>query len=127
MKKNKNCFLDANTILRYLLNDIPEQYEQVQEIVSSCQCITSLEVIAEVIYILTGVYSVKRKECAKALRILSKEIMILYSEVLEFALNEFESGSLDFVDCLICGYHRVFGIDVVTFDKKLKRRIEGAS
>ncbi len=124
MEKNRSCFLDANAILRYLLGDIPAQYEQVKEIISYRQCITSLEVIAEVVYVLTGIYSVNRKECAKALHTFSKEIIILYPDVLKFALCEFESGSLDFVDCLICGYHEVFGIDVVTFDKKLSKRLD---
>ena len=47
--------LDANVILRYLLGDIPEQSAEAQKAVLSGAA-TTAEVLAEVVYVLAGVY-----------------------------------------------------------------------
>lgn len=55
------------------------------------------EVLAEVVFVLKGVYKVERTEIAKTL--------------------------IDFLDCVLIARHRILGDEVVSFDKKLNKRL----
>lgn len=48
------CILDANAILRFLLRDNEEQFQQVRDCINRKHCYVTLEVIAEVNYVLEG-------------------------------------------------------------------------
>ena len=50
--------LDANAVLRYVLNDNEKMSLEVTEVVKKGYSIVTIEVIAEVIYVLKGVYGV---------------------------------------------------------------------
>ena len=54
--------LDANAVLRFLLQDVEEQFHQVRDIVRAERCYVTLEVIAEVCYVLEGLYQVSRED-----------------------------------------------------------------
>ena len=43
---------------------------------------------------------------------------------LRYAMGIFDQTSLDFVDCLLIAYHKVLGLDVLSFDKKLNKGME---
>ena len=47
-----SCMLDANAVLRFLLKDIDEQFQQVSTIIRTKKCYVALEVLAEVCYVL---------------------------------------------------------------------------
>lgn len=58
--------IDANVILRYLLNDHPNMSKAAKEIVvAGAQ--TTAEVLAEVVYVLKGVYHADRPTIAETL------------------------------------------------------------
>ena len=60
--------VDANIILRYLLGDVPEFYTRTVEIFDRDNYILILdEVIAEVVYVLQGVFKLERFEISNAL------------------------------------------------------------
>lgn len=116
--------LDANAVLRFLLQDIEEQFRQVKDIVKRDRCYVTLEVMAEVCYVLEGLYQVSRKDITDIFRRLNYDVVILNADVLLRALEIFnESSKLDFVDCLLYGYKVERGIDIVTFDKRLMRQL----
>ena len=48
--------LDANVILRYLLNDNQEMAERADHLIQTEEVSVTIEVMAEVIYVLKGVY-----------------------------------------------------------------------
>ncbi len=48
---------DTNMILRYLLNDNPEMSQRAEEYINAGDVSVTIEVIAEVVYVLKGVYS----------------------------------------------------------------------
>lgn len=51
-------------------------------------------------------------------------MVILNVDILLRGLEIFgKSPKLDFVDCLLYGYKWEKGIDIVTFDKKLQKRL----
>jgi len=116
--------IDANVVLRYLLNDDPalsarataliERVEQGKEAVE----ITEV-VLMEVVWTLTTYYQVPRNETKDKLtaflslpgvRAPSRRICVR-------ALRDFADNAVDFVDCLLAARSRVRGVPVYTFDE----------
>lgn len=119
------CLLDANAILRFLLQDIEEQFRHIQATVRNKNCYVTLEVLSEVCYVLEGLYQVSREDIICNFRKLNNDVVILNADVLLRALEIFDkTPKLDFVDCLLYGYKMEKGIDIITFDKKLQKRLE---
>jgi predicted nucleic-acid-binding protein len=105
--------LDANAILRYLLNDIEEQAECVEEAIRS-----GAGTIPEVVYVLTGVYQCGRKEIADTLSVFLKEIDLVDKPVVMQALVYYHTSNLDYVDCILAARAAVLKDDILTFDRK---------
>ena len=115
--------IDANVILRYLLKDDEEMSQKAKEIIDN-GAFTLPEVIAEVVYVLKGVYSVPRSEIADTLIQVLGVVGIENKDVVTTALALFGEQALDFVDCILLARHQRLGDAVVTFDKKLLQRLE---
>lgn len=115
--------LDANVILRYLLNDIPEMAAEAKEMIINGASATT-EVLAEVVYVLSGVYHADRITIADVLGSFIQEIDVQNKAVLQYAFRLYGTASLDFVDCILAGYHHVTGSDIMTFDKKLQKFLQ---
>jgi predicted nucleic-acid-binding protein len=114
--------IDANVILRYLLKDHPQMSEEARRGIEE-GAFTLPEVLAEVVYVLSGVYQVERTEIGRTLTDFLDEISIDNQESVQEALSLFSETSLDFVDCIIIARHRILGEDVMSFDKKLNRML----
>ena len=112
--------LDANVILRYLLNDLTDQAEAAKSAVLAGAS-TTVEVLAEVVYVLNGVYKADRITIATALTAFLQEIEVPHKDALLYALQLYSVRKLDFVDCVLAGYRHVDGVNVVTFDSKLQK------
>ena len=122
--RETNYILDANAVLRYLLQDVEDQFEQVKVIIQKEKCVVPLEVISEVCYVLEGLYEVSRLDMVDVLRKLCIDVQIVNEEVFLHPLEIFDkTPKLDFVDCLLYGYKIATGADIVTFDQKLKKRL----
>lgn len=115
--------LDANAILRYVIEDNQEQAKIVAEEIRKGSC-TTLEVIAEVVYVLSGVYKIPRHETSWIIHCLMLDLRVEDERSLRYAMGIFDQTSLDFVDCLLIAYHKVLGLDVLSFDKKLNKGME---
>ena len=111
--------LDANVILRYLLKDHPAMAQAAREAVME-GAETTPEVLAEVVYVLNGYYNINRQEIAGTLLSFLNEIEMAEKASVKYALRLFAEKRLDFVDCLLAGYHHVRGREIVTFDQKLR-------
>jgi len=115
--------VDANIILRYLLDDDPQFTAQAVKILEQGTVHAPFEVLAEVVYVMQGVYGIPRAEVSSTLGLFIKlpNITTNNSKVLAEALRLYAEKGLDFVDALLCAYHRVDGHEIETFDKKLKK------
>ena len=115
--------VDANIILRYLLDDDPQLTAQAPRILERGTVHAPFEVLAEVVYVMQGVYGVPRSEISSTLGIFVTlpNITTNNSMVLVEALGLYAENGFDFVDALLCAYHRVEGHVIETFDKKLKK------
>ena len=118
-------FVDANLILRYLLQDHEEQSSQAKEILETKHVTLKFEVVAEVVYVLNDWYEVSRKQISTLLLSLLEWNTISSDDrdVLGYGLRLFSESTLDFVDCLLLGYNHLQNIEIHTFDKKLRKRL----
>jgi predicted nucleic-acid-binding protein len=129
-QKRKNILVDTNTILRYLLKDVPDLYEKAEGLFNKVrtgeQGIEITEgVLAEAVYVLLKFYRVPKQETVETL-----STFLLYkgiagrnrSEYLQ-ALRLFGQTNLDFVDCLLAARAKARKLDLFTFDKELLKTI----
>jgi predicted nucleic acid-binding protein len=119
MQNNKIIF-DANPILRYILDDVPEQADIAEKAIGEYEVIALPEVVAEVVYILMNYYNIGRKETIENIVDFLNEINDK-NELLRIALKTFSETSLDFVDSMLYAYSKQYNI--LTFDKKLNESI----
>lgn len=111
--------LDADAVLRYLLEDIQEQSDCVAETIEAGAEVT-VEVLAECVYVLSGVYHVSRSDIAESLGILLDEVTCRRKRVAAAALGLYSGSSFDFVDCVLAAEVSENGREALTFDKKLQ-------
>lgn len=114
--------IDANVILRYLLGDHPEMSDEAKRVIDE-GAFTLPEVIAEVVYVLKGVYKVERKVISITLIEFLDEVEIQNQASMCEALSIYADTSLDFVDCILIGRHRILGEEIASFDKKLNKML----
>ena len=130
MQSKKNTVIvDANIVLRYLLKDEEKSFKIAnnffEDVFSGRKVAYLLQVvIAEIIYVLKGVYKVDKKEISDVLiQLLNrKNVKTENKDVVINALKLYKERNLDFVDCLICSYRNNF--EIFTFDKKLRKCIK---
>lgn len=116
--------IDANVILRYLLDDNTEMSAQARQVIEEDGAFTTPEVLAEVVYVLKGVYKIEREEIAASLLATLTQVRVEHPEVCRRALGVFSARSLDFVDCILIARHQMLGDEVFSFDRKLNRDLE---
>lgn len=119
--------VDANVILRYILDDHAELSPKAAEILEQPQAVTlTLEVACEVVYVLQKVYAVDRKGIQLQLsNLLHEELVVMEkSSVFLAALDYYSTSKLDFVDTLLWAYHAIEQQEVYTFDSKLAKLIQ---
>ena len=116
--------LDTNMILRYLLNDNESMRETAKKYLRAGDVWITLEVVAELVYVLNGFYKLERKAVAEKIMQFLNVADCKESSVLHLALNTYALHNLDFVDCILYAYNEVKGIEIATFDKKLLRLLD---
>jgi len=119
--------VDANVVLRYLLKDIADQADQAKSIIAENQVNVLLGVLAEVVYVLSGVYEVPRKEIADILIGFGNLDNVIYEqESIAFrALTAFSDNNIDFIDGILYSYHVLGVAEIMSFDKKLNTLLLG--
>jgi len=117
--------IDANIILRFLLNDNPKLSDLATKIIEEHNVTILIEVLAEVVYVLHGLYKVPRQEITNIILELGNIENITFSErvIAECALKIFGSENMDFIDCVLLAFHLSYDEDVFTFDKKIRSKL----
>ena len=119
--------IDANAIIRIIINDNKEMARKVTGFISENQVLARNEVLAEIVYVLQKVYKIdKIRICNFLFDLIENDIIkVENKDIIKFALDIFGNRSLDFVDCLLYSYHSVNGNEVFTFDKTLRKLVSG--
>lgn len=115
--------LDTNVVLRYLLKDVPDMFEIASANIKQGDCVVYPEVVAEVVYVLKSVYKVERIDISDSVICFLDEVISEKKEAIIKGLSLFAETTLDFVDCLLVAYHECYGYDVLTFDKKMNKKL----
>lgn len=113
--------LDTNIILRYLLDDNEEMASAAEQAIQKGNVQVSIEIMAEVVYVLKGVYGIERKKIMEKLLDFLDEVNAAEPEVLKLGIKTYAEHNLDFPDCILYAYNRVKGYEIKTFDKKLNK------
>ena len=115
--------IDTNYIMRYLVNDNIEMADIAEEILTTKDVFISNEILAEVVYVLLGVYKISKADISNQLLELINfdNIFVSNYEVIKKSFEIFKTKNLDFVDCLLCAYSN--NDEIITFDKKLNKCI----
>ena len=115
---------DTNMVLRYMLNDNEKMAERAEEYILAGNVWVTIEVVAEVVYVLNGFYELERSKVANTVKEFLELIECKKKEILELALDTYASNNLDFIDCVLYAYNKIEGYEIATFDKKLLRLLE---
>jgi len=118
--------IDANVILRYIMNDDAERSPKAKEIIDSNIIEVPIEVLCEVVFVLTGYYDIDRQNVSMKLRYFfdQTQCVLPHREAVLWGLEYFGQKSLDFVDCILAGYAEIEKENIFTFDTKLQKLIE---
>lgn len=112
--------LDANMVLRYLLNDVKDQALRAKEFIDSGECCLSNEVLAEVVYVLARVYELSRPVIIEAIAGVLPLVECEDHRLLQVALEIFrDNRKLDIVDAILAARYHTRGDEILTFDKDL--------
>ena len=89
--------IDANAILRIMLNDNAEMVNKTKAFISVNPVLLRNEVMAEVVYVLLKVYKLHREIISSTLKsvIQVKNIHVESAEITVYALNLFCDSNLD--------------------------------
>ena len=115
--------IDTNYIIRYFVNDNVEMADIAEKILTTKDIFISNEILAEVVYVLSGVYKISKPDISDQLTELMTfdNISVSDKRVIKQAFDIFKHENLDFVDCLLCAYSD--RDKIMTFDKKLNKCI----
>ena len=122
--------VDANILLRFLTKQPPDQADQARRILErgakgELSLVVEPLILAEVIYVLSGVYSypIERIQ-SELLALLSTDAVRLETTLLERVVIEALSklsAKLDFPDTYLAARARLSGGQVVSFDKGFEK------
>ena len=122
--------IDANVILRYLLNDDEEQFKIVKSFfdevkTGKAKALIFESVIFETVYVLLKVYKIPKREIIDTMKNLFsfKGIRNKDTELFIKALDCYDMyNDLSLIDCFICVKSKKLKIDILSFDKKLNQK-----
>ncbi len=89
--------LDTNMILRYILDDNKKMADIVEEYITSCDVIITLEVIAEVVYVLRKVYALERQMVSNEVKNFAALVKCNESDVLDLAIDTYAAKNLSLI------------------------------
>ena len=119
---------DTNYLVRYLVQDDPEQCRIVDiAIQEACDAQEPILlpniVLCETVWVLSRSYGATRKDILEALKGLAEESSFVFEDPthVQRAINAFKNGIADFADYLLMEVCRVAGAELRTFDKKLAK------
>ena len=117
---------DANTMIRCIIGDDDQKIQELQEIRATQKIIYTMEVIAEVVYVLTEVYDVSREDVSEAIQrfLKARNIVCSNGEIVVKSLQLFGENHLDFVDNILLAYHQIRGVTIYSYDRKLINAIK---
>ena len=121
--------LDTNCLLRWLLNDLPEQTSLVTALVDSGKSFTVADAaLIETVFVLEKLKKISRETIEKAVKAVIEKDSILCNRELFIEIFPIYTGhpKLSFVDCYLeVLARRTETAPLLTFDQKLAKQLSG--
>lgn len=124
----KTILIDANIIIRFLLNDSPKLSPKAKSIFKWAQegrvkLFFDEIIIAEVVWTLSSFYKIKKAEIIDNLeKLLSQDwIENPKKKLILMTLDLYKSTNLDYIDCWLYIISKSLKIKLETFDEDLKK------
>ncbi len=132
-KQPSKALIDTNILLRYLLDDIPEQADAVESLLleaaqGQLALHTNALVLAEIVWTCESYYQLSKEEIQdKALMILNTPgLEVADRDLITEAIFTYADENIGFVDALNACWMKQHGIETIyTFDQKHYKRIQG--
>ena len=122
--------IDTNGLLRFLLNDIPEQADLIEKAIRKAEkdrrvVLIPQIVIFEISFILKSFYKLEKQAIIDKIHsILSVDILNIESKNLFLeTLTLYGKNNVGFVDCFLLIKAEADGAELFTFDEKLKKLV----
>ena len=109
------------------MNEHPDFSLKAKAIIDQNIVEVPIEVLCEVVYVLTGYYRIDRQDVSVEIKRFFEltQCTLPHREAVLQGLEYFGKYNLDFVDCLLAGYAQVENEKIFTFDEKLDSLIAG--
>lgn len=122
----KKVFFDTNFLLRFYLDDIPEQSARAKNMVQAAKdgsllLVTDLVVICEMVWVMDSYYRLDKNQISEKMTNLYRTagLVVLNGEILPNALAVYVSKNIDFTDAVIGAIASTNYIEyLASFDKK---------
>ena len=113
--------LDTNVVLRYFLNDIPEQAIKARKIIVNSSCYVTDVVLTETVFVLERVIGMERSDIVTLIKTFLSLPNLIYNDYfLDQTIDLYGAKkALSFVDCYAATEAKMYGNSLVTFDKPL--------
>jgi predicted nucleic-acid-binding protein len=126
--KSVSIVIDTNAFLRFLLNDVPQQKKEVDQLLKQArndkiQLIVPQIVIFELNFILDKYYNFPKEEVIDKLTALvsASYLQVESNEVFLEALAIYKSTQISLPDCFLAAKAYIESTDLFTFDQQLKK------
>ena len=124
----ETIIVDANIIIRFLLNDHPKLSQLATSLFSKAQkklikIYLDEVILAEVIWTLSSFYKIKKADLIDNIEKLLSQDWIVNTKKKSMlkALYLYKSANLDYIDCWIFIVSQTLKFKLETFDKNLRR------
>lgn len=122
MPKN-TVFLDTNCLLRYVLNDLPEQAAVVEDMIARGAAIDDAALL-EFVWVLESFYEMSRRQVADKLQVFLLDPRITASSSLQtVAENYLTHSKISFLDSYLAVHAAQAGGRLYSFDKALVKSL----
>ena len=127
----KKVFFDTNFLLRFYLDDIPDQALKAKKMVRAAKegvilLVTDLIVICEMVWVLDSFYDLEKDVISEKITNLYRTpgVVILNGDVLPDALSIYVKKNVDFTDAVVASSATKNHIEyLASFDKKHMKRL----
>jgi predicted nucleic acid-binding protein len=124
----RELILDANVLVRFLVQDVPPQAKAARKLVEQAESgalllVVDPMIIAETVYVLTSFYKKPREAVADALMafVQSDGVSVAEESRLVDALRRFQRSSVDFADAWLAATAAETHREVASFGRDLDR------
>lgn len=124
----KQVVVDANVLLRFLLNDVPAQSARVEHLLGEAragkvQILVTQIVVFEIHFALDKYYGFDKKTVGEKLKaILSAQYLQIDGRgILLRAVSLWNENKVSFVDAFLAAQAQSLGVELISFDRKLTK------